>query len=225
MRGIYSYVRTINLRFFLNREMYKILKPLELFIIGKKISEEKTKEILLCTDPYLSAIPPEDSHEFLKIYGKMAGLTNEESMYSVKYAVNTQLLRCLENMWSYGCSIEGCYGWLYPDGNIFMRRDIRVSNPMQTLLDEVKILSEKFPFLEMIVALFSDSCREDDTFPIVCLEVKNGKYIFRDFPKNIPHPRLELSVEELLLSLSDVIPCALSENFLYSLALYVRELL
>ena len=236
-------------------------RPLEIMITGKKIiNEQHVRDILLKTDPGLTE-PCDDSDcdTALKIYTRSSAI---QQIITTHPPDHKQLLRqhlgcivpllCFENCWTYTPALEGPYGWCSEQGDILMNRDVYFPSnvcPIELFQTEAKLIAETFSFLDMVATLFNDSCKQDNTIPLVSCIINKGicKVIEQssctwqspaheeksfDCSILLLHHRMrtrrELTVSEVLATVyvkdsMNILPCALSDSFLYETAKFVRD--
>lgn len=161
-------------------------------IHGKKITEEQALEIIRRTDTFFKSYLcggnnksfNEKAREVCKIpqmsedietYDKWE---NEDKKWKERWG--TISLNYLSNSWVSSAFIYGPHGWCHPDGTIEYHFNIGKWPEVEEVYNDLIILSEHFPFLDMDVTIMSKEYGEEGNTPIVTLRLKDGEITFID---------------------------------------------
>ena len=92
-------------------------------------------------------------------------------------AIETQYVH---NYWIGSSFIHGPHGWCHPDGQIYYIDNVGKWPSIEDVRDDWQKLATAFPFLILTVTLMSGESCEDDTRPIVAMDVADGQVTLRD---------------------------------------------
>lgn len=160
-------------------------------IIGKKITKDQAREVLIKTDYFFTSDMPGGNDEKYDIelrkrlnmppcwsYG--SDNTYEENVAWQKEHGCLQL-NYLDNNWISSCYIGGPNGWCHVDGTIFNNKNIGKWPEWSEVVEDLETLGKAFPFLDM--TLYIIDCESgcgwgDDAFERICIggiHLCNGK--------------------------------------------------
>lgn len=157
----------------------KLPKWPQMVVTGEQVTIEQAKEIIFRTDDFLSSsckYAGGNCTEFNTGYREKAGLGTDDwdlSEYvreKIKY-VETQYV---SNTWGSSSYVYGPHGWCSPTGVIFFEDNIGKWPTVQEVYDDWVSIATAFPFLNLSVTLISGEHCEDDTHPVVTINVKDG---------------------------------------------------
>lgn len=86
----------------------------------------------------------------------------------------------VNNSWFSSPYIGGPHGWMHPDGTIGYADNVGKWPSVETIYEDWKKIGEAFPQLNLKVTLMSGESCEDNTHPLVTMEIKNGKIRFTE---------------------------------------------
>lgn len=187
-------------------------------IIGKPVTIDQAKEILLKTDRFFQGSGSND-HEWDSLAWDKIGLPRwdyrkgfDSDEYE-KYVERDELFKkrygliplgYLENDYISTCFIYGPHGWCHPDGTIHFRDNIGKWPEWDDIYQDCRELAKAFPFLDMKVYLFNQEadCEEYYDEPKECaggFKIKNGRvYKLKKSEYLDPHaPECDLHYENL----------------------------
>jgi hypothetical protein len=161
-------------------------------IHGKKITEEQALEIIRRTDTFFESYLcggnnksfNEKARKICKIpqmskdFETYHEWVNRDKKWTEKWKKIS--LNFLSNSWVSSAFIYGPHGWCHPDGTIEYHFNIGKWPEVEEIYDDLIILSEHFPFLEMDVTIMSKEWVEEENIPIITLRLKDGEITFID---------------------------------------------
>lgn len=160
-------------------------------VIGKPVSEELATEIILRTDSFFGYGGGGNNHDFDKKARELFGIKERpkgmegfddwsESIENFFKAVGYIDTRYVENDWISCCYIYGPHGWIHPDGTIGFINNVGKWPSVKEIYEDWEKIAKEYPQLDLKVTLFSGEECEDNTYPVVTMEIKDGKIEFTD---------------------------------------------
>lgn len=217
----------------MQRNLADLANPLQITISGEKVSTAQAAYIILRTDEGLHAPPPDDASPLLLNYAALSHLNTLATEYPSEWQTICRSagvlppLRALNQTWSYTPHIEGNYGWMHPDGVIWMDRDLCIFDPIDTLFQELKWIAKSFPFLTMNISLMDNSCKQDEAKIFIAWKLQDGIVKVTTSSYKCLHgrsrQRQELHIHTVIDQLKQLtMPCVLDEEWLFDCAMHVR---
>jgi len=117
----------------------------------------------------------------------------------------------VHNTWVGSSFIFGPYGWCRPDGQIYYSDNVGKYPSVQEIRADWQTLATAFPFLVLTVTLMSGEGCDDDTHPVVAMEVADGQVKLKE-PNVGDHgaPRRDFGVATIA---AIALPSALRERY------------
>jgi len=156
-------------------------------ITGKAISPDLAFEVILRTDHFLtdfSEYGGGNNHKWIDNYRRRAGLKSlhkESDPFACYRAVQRvrEKLKVLpisyfEMDWASSCYVGGPSGWCSESGEISFFKNIGKWPSQESIEDELTLIAQSFPFLEMEIAVYDGEISEDNITPILSYEIKQG---------------------------------------------------
>lgn len=174
-------------------------------IEGNKITEEQAMNIILRTDCFFSnddffsndrqfdekakklfeqpMYKDFDSNNFNESWNKFENALHTWSQKYIptkEHLYNTLDSLYLVNSWIATCYIGGPHGWCRPDGVITYSHNIGKYPSVSEVYNELKVIAEKWKFLDFKCTLFNGEECEYIIRPLVTMVVKNGEISFSE---------------------------------------------
>lgn len=160
-------------------------------VIGKPVSEELAREIILRTDNFFGYSGGGNNHAFNKKARELFGIKERpngmeefddwsESIENFLKAVGHIDTQYVENDWISCCFIYGPHGWMHPDGTIGFADNVGKWPSVEEVYEDWEKIAKEYPQLDLKVTLFSCEECEDCKYPVVTMEIKDGKIEFTD---------------------------------------------
>lgn len=176
-------------------------------VTGPSISPEQALEIIIRTDQFWMGYGG-NNHEWERELCARVGFPRMDyglpdgdwqAMHAgqerFRESIGYIATEYVNNHWIASAFVFGPSGWCHPDGRIYFKHNVGKWPSVEDIMGDWALIAQEWTFLDLDVSLMSGEGNEEDTVPVVNLQVKAGKVTAHDpahhvFGARFGHERL-----------------------------------
>jgi len=160
----------------------------QMIVRGRSVSKEQAENIIIRTDNFWRHHGSNgNNHDFERDVCKSVGAprvvyNNPNQDWDQYYmdwgqfyiTIDYCSTNYVHNDWISSCFAGGPHGWCHPDGTILFNDNVGKWPDAQDILQDWQLIAQKWPFLDLEVALMSGEGCEDNRECLMVITVRNG---------------------------------------------------